>query len=301
MLNYIYNYRYLGGFCVSLVERLKLNICSGNIIIKVVKDMHKNIVITGSTKGIGLSMAKEFLKMNSNVTISGRSDALSIELENELYRYKDNYVYVKCDVTKMDDVKDLWTKSKEHWGRIDIWINNAGINTSHEYIWETCEEYTNNVIHTNILGMIYGSQVAAENMLKENQGAIYSMEGLGSNNMLQKKTILYGTTKHALSYFMKGLAKELEGRGVIAGCLYPGMMLTDFITKSPDGKKSEVLTDDSFKKIFNILGDYPETIAKFFVPKMLSNSRNGIRIAWLTNWRILRRFICAIFKKRNLI
>lgn len=85
--------------------------------------------------------------------------------------------------------------------------------------------HTENVIKTNITGMIYGCQVAAAGMIKDGRGAIYSMEGLGSNNMLQKKTILYGTTKHALTYFMKGLAKELKDTGVIAGRLSPGMML----------------------------------------------------------------------------
>jgi short-subunit dehydrogenase len=104
------------------------------------------------------------------------------------------------------------------------------------FSWETGETYTENVIKTNIVGMIYGSQIAAAGMLKQGQGAIYSMEGLGSNNMIQPKTILYGTTKCALTYFMKGLARELDGTGIIAGRLSPGMMLTDFITKTPEGE-----------------------------------------------------------------
>ena len=88
--------------------------------------------------------------------------------------------------------------------------------------------------------MIYGAQVAAREMIRQGRGSIFSMEGLGSNNMIQEKTILYGTTKHALTYFMKGLAKELEGTGVLAGRLSPGMMLTDFITRMPDGGTAEL-------------------------------------------------------------
>ena len=116
-------------------------------------------------------------------------------------------------------------------------------------------------------------------MLKQGHGAIYSMEGLGSNDMIQKKTILYGTTKRALTYFMKGLAKELAGSGVIAGRLSPGMMLTDFITKTPDGTIAAIETDASFRKIFNILADKPETVAAFFVPRMLRNTKNDRQIA----------------------
>ena len=149
--------------------------------------------------------------------------------------------------------------------------------------------------------MIYGSQIAAAGMLKQGHGAIYSMEGLGSNNMIQLKTILYGTTKHALTYFMKGLAKELAGSGVIVGRLSPGMMLTDFITKTPDGDQSEVISDENFKKLFNILADKPETVAKFFIPRILSNTKNDAQIAWLTNSKAAWRFMTAALRKDRLL
>ncbi len=127
------------------------------------------------------------------------------------------------------------------------------------------------------------------------------MEGLGSNNMIQLKTILYGTTKCALTYFMKGLARGLVGTGIIAGRLSPGMMLTDFITKTPDGKQSEVISDEKFRKIFNLFADNPETVARFFVPKMLSNTKNDVQISWLTNRKAVWRFMTAGFRKRKLI
>ena len=261
----------------------------------------KNAVITGSTRGIGLAMAEEFLRAGCHVTLSGRADALSEEVQNALSSFNGNYIYVSCNVQQKASLQNLWDIALERWGGIDIWINNAGQNTPHKYSWETGEVYTDNVIKTNIIGMIYGSQVAAAGMIKRGKGAIYSMEGLGSNNMIQVKTILYGTTKRALTYFMKGLAKELEGTGVIAGRLSPGMMLTDFITKTPDGDPSEVISDEKFRKIFNILADKPETVAKYFVPKMLGNTKNDARIAWLTNRKAAWRFVTASTRKGRLI
>jgi short-subunit dehydrogenase len=198
-------------------------------------------------------------------------------------------------------LQNLWDASLAQWGRIDIWINNAGQNTPYIFSWETDESYAENIIQTNITGMIYGSQIAAAGMLNQGYGAIYSMEGLGSNNMIQPKTILYGTTKHALTYFMKGLAKELQDTGVIAGRLSPGMMLTDFITKTPDGERSEAIDDEKFKKIFNILADKPETVAKFFIPRILSNTKNDAQIAWLTNRKAALRFVTAGMRKDRLI
>ena len=261
----------------------------------------KNVVITGSTRGIGFAMAEEFLRAGCIVTLSGRGETLGNQVRATLSPYEGKYIYIRCDVQQKADLQNLWDTSMLHWGKIDIWINNAGQNTEHVYVWETAEACTENVIKTNITGMIFGSQVAAAGMLKQGHGAIYSMEGLGSNNMIQPKTVLYGTNKHALTYFMKGFAKELEGTGVIAGRLSPGMMLTDFITKTPDGEQSEVITDEKFKKVFNLLADKPEMVAKFFVPVMLNNTRNNAKIAWLTSSKVAWRFITASFRKEKLI
>lgn len=260
-----------------------------------------NIVITGSTRGLGFAMATEFLRAGFNVTLSGRGKALASATQRELSPFEGKYIYVSCNVQEKVNLQKLWDASSAQWGKIDIWINNAGENTPHLFSWEMSEMDTENIIKTNLIGMIYGSQIAAMGMLKQGQGAIYSMEGLGSNNMIQRKTILYGTTKHALTYFMKGLAKELDGTNVIAGRLSPGMVLTDFITKTPNGEPSQVIADEKFRKTFNILADKPATVAKFLIPRILSNTRNDAQIAWLTKRKAAWRFITAGFRKNRLI
>lgn len=261
----------------------------------------KNVVITGSTRGIGRAMAMEFLRAGCKVTLSGRGYALSDAAHAALAPYTGKYLYVPCNVQDKADLQKLWDKSKEKWGQIDIWINNAGQNTPHVFSWETDPSDTESILKTNLTGMIFGSQVAASEMVKQGTGAIYSMEGMGSNNMTQVKTILYGTTKHALTYFMRGLAKELEGTGVIAGRLSPGMMLTDFITKMPGGAPAQVLVNPRFRRIFNILADKPETVAKFFIPRILANHKNDAQIAWLTNRKVAWRFMTARHRKDRLI
>lgn len=261
----------------------------------------KKVVITGSTRGIGLSMAIAFLKAGCNVTLSGRGAQLSDNTEKLLSDFSEKFIYVACDVQDKASLQKLWDASVQKWGNIDIWINNAGRNTPHVYAWDTSEADTEAIIQTNLIGLIYGSQIAAHEMIKQGYGAIYSMEGLGSNNMIQTKTILYGTSKHALSYFMKGLAKELKGTGVIAGRLSPGMMLTDFITKNADGTPSEVLSHKSFIKLFNLLADRPDPVAHYFIPRILTNTKNNVQIAWLTNRKVVWRFITGGFRKDRLI
>ena len=261
----------------------------------------KNVVITGSTRRIGFCMAKEFLNSGCNVTISGRNKEFPENLKNEFIGFDNKIIYIPCDVSEINDVKRLWKQSIERWGQIDIWINNAGQNCPFEFCYETEVSYIDAIIDVNIKGMIYGSIVAAKNMLIQGGGQIWNMEGLGSNNMIQEKTILYGTSKSALTYFTKALAKELRRTPVTAGRLSPGMMLTDFITKTPDGSESPVIKNKSFKSVFNILADRPETVAKFFIPRILANTKNDMQIAWLSTPKTLLRFIKAPFSKRKLI
>jgi len=261
----------------------------------------KNVVITGSTRGIGLCMVRELLKSSCNVTISGRNESSSEIAEKELAQYPGQVLYVPCNVRRKAEHENLWNQAVKKWGRVDIWINNAGQNTPYELVYDTDQEYVDSVINTNLKGMIYGSQVAAKNMLAQGGGQIWNMEGLGSNDMIQPRTVLYGTSKRALTYFTQGLAKELEGTPVLVGRLSPGMMLTDFITKTPEGERSPVLGDEHFRKIFNILGDKPEDVAQFFVLRMLKNKENDAHIRWLTKMKVMMRFATAPFSKKKLL
>lgn len=261
----------------------------------------KNVVITGSTRGLGLEMAKEFLSAGCNVTISGSKPESFGNAREKLMGLEDKFIYLTCNVRNIADIRYLWQKSVEKWGSIDIWINNAGQNCPHESIWDTPDNYIDAVVDTNIKGVMNGSKIAAENMLKQNNGQIWNMEGLGSNDMIIEKTILYGASKHALTYFTKGLAKELKNSPVKAGRLSPGMMLTEFITKSPTGEVSSVTQDKQFRKVFNTLGDEPETVAKFFVPRILSNKKQDAHIVWLTNMKSFKRFMFAPLNKRELL
>jgi short-subunit dehydrogenase len=259
------------------------------------------VVITGSTRGIGYAMAREFLRAGCNVTLSGRGETLAPAMQADLREFADRCIYIRCDVREKSDLQNLWDAAVQKWGQVDIWINNAGQNQPYSFSYLTSEHHAKNIVATNLTGMIYGSQVAAQGMLAQKHGAIYSMEGLGSNNMIQPKTILYGTTKHALTYYMKGLARELAGTGVIAGRLSPGMMLTDFITKTPDGEPAVHMRNEDFKKIFNILADRPETVAAFLVPRILTNTRNNAQIKWLTSAKAMARFMMAPLHKRKML
>lgn len=260
----------------------------------------KTVVITGSTRGIGFAMAKEFLKAGCQVTVSGRREESLEPAREALKAFSGKVHFVPCDVRRKAEVDALWEKSAGHWGKVDIWINNAGINCSREFIFDMPKEGVDDVVDTNLKGMIYGSQIAAKKMIQQGYGQIWNMEGLGSNNMIHPKTILYGTTKHALTYFTEGLAKELKGKHIMAGRLSPGMMFTDFHRTGTGGSPSDISKNPGAMKVLQILGDRPETVAAFLVPRMLENRKNNAHIVWLTRRKSMGRFLTSLVKKRNL-
>ncbi len=139
-----------------------------------------------------------------------------------------------------------------------------------------------------------GSKLVMEEMSKEHKGAIYNVEGYGSNDAMMLGLSIYGTSKRAITYFTSALAKESEERntGVIVGKLSPGIMITDFIVTAL-GDKEKINLSEKTKKVYNILGDHPDVVAKFLVENMLKNTKNDVRIEWLTNGKAAWRFITA--------
>lgn len=261
----------------------------------------KNIIITGSSKGLGLALSVFFLKKGCTVTLSGRRAGLNLKVEEWLKEYKNQYQYVSCDVRNKDELASLFDRGVEKFGDIDIFINNAGVNTPFQYVHKTNPDQIKTVIETNLLGMINGTVIATQKMVEQGHGYIYNMEGLGSNGMIQEKTVIYGTTKSALTYFTKGVAKELKGTEVKIGRLSPGMMKTDFILKAPESDDNAVANSHQFKYFFNVLGDHPFVVADYLVKKILRNTKNDAHIQWLTPAKITKRFLISPFYQRNLI
>ena len=89
-----------------------------------------------------------------------------------------------------------------------------------------------------------------------------------------------------------------KNTGVIVGRLSPGIMITDFITNAL-GNKEKINLSEKTKKVYNILGDYPDVVADFLVNGMIKNTQNNAKIEWLTNKKAAWRFMTAAFNKRD--
>jgi len=259
----------------------------------------KHIVITGSTRGLGFCLADAFLAFDCLVTVSGRAQA---SVDEAVYKLAQKHASDRvhgypCDVRRPEQVQALWQAAKVRFGKVDIWINNAGYSAPQMSLQELPPSEAQAVIETNLLGTVYGARVAMSGMLEQGFGGIYNMEGLGSDGRKQAGLALYGTSKYSLRYFTGCLVNETSGTPLVIGALSPGMVITEMITGQFQYRPEEW---ERFKRVLNLLAERPETVAPWLVQRILANRKSGVRIAWLTKRRLLRRILSAPFKRRNL-
>ena len=244
-----------------------------------------HVFITGGSKGIGRGLVVEFLKRGHSVSFTGTSDESLLKGSVGL---SGNFLRIVCDVRNYNDLVSAKNQAIDKFECIDIWINNAGVGQAYKDISDLSEEEIKNVIDINVSGMIMGTSVAIKEMKKQNHGFVYNMEGLGSDGRIIPKTIVYGASKRLLRYFSKGVNKELkEYKEITVGTLSPGMVFTDLLLKdsSPESMK-----------IINILANKVEEVTPYLVENMLKGKKN---IYWLTNTKVMIKFIKSRFKKKK--
>lgn len=259
----------------------------------------KSIVITGSTRGIGYGLAGEFLRRGCSVTINGRSQGSVDKALDSLGRIYDRARLAgqPGDVTDLATHQALWDAAVAVFGRVDIWINNAGMGHPMLKVWEMPVEMVNQVVDINLKGAIWGSQTAIRGFLLQGGGHLYNMEGFGSNGRLRAGLSLYGATKSALRFLSRSLTKETEGTPVKVSTISPGIVITELLT---DPFKDDPEGLERAKWVFNALGDKVETVTPWLVERMLANDKSGAAIDYLTNTKVVTRFAMAPFRRRDL-
>jgi short-subunit dehydrogenase len=116
------------------------------------------------------------------------------------------------------------------FGKMDIWINNAGYSSAAGLMLETPPAQAIDMFLANNMGTLYGAQAALHFMSQRREGTLVNMYGNGSFLRPASPTGLYGATKAWLTSFTRSLAKELKGSGIKVLGFSPGMMLTDMLT-----------------------------------------------------------------------
>jgi len=168
---------------------------------------NKVIVITGGTKGLGKSLSESLALRKNKVVVTGRS------ISKDFTDKQNKILNIKADVTKEYDIKELANFTVKTFGRIDIWINNAGIWLPHAPIEKMDIEKVHYMIEVNLFGTIYGSKYALMQMKKQKNGTIVNI--LSSSALKGSAgSSAYCASKFAASGFSKSLRLEVEKNNI---------------------------------------------------------------------------------------
>ncbi|XP_028068704.1 probable chlorophyll(ide) b reductase NYC1, chloroplastic isoform X3 [Camellia sinensis] len=254
-------YSWLGGVIIGTM------IGANMVLEEVSRAGPRNVVITGSTRGLGKALAREFLLSGDRVVVASRSsesvDMTIRELEENLKEgmvtasassgtnlARAKVVGISCDVCEPDDVRKLANFAVSELGSIDIWINNAGTNKGFRPLLQFSDEDIQQIVSTNLVGSILCTREAMHVMKNQNKGGhIFNMDGAGSGGSSTPLTAVYGSTKCGLRQLQSSLFKECKRSKVGVHTASPGMVLTDLLLRFGQVNKQK----------FNIICELPKT------------------------------------------
>ncbi|XP_057785471.1 probable chlorophyll(ide) b reductase NYC1, chloroplastic [Salvia miltiorrhiza] len=299
-MNALVWYSWLGGIIIGTM------IGSNMVLEEVSRSGPRNVVITGSTRGLGKALAREFILSGDRVIVTSRSadsvDKTIKELSENLKQVvvvtggssrkhlrHAKVVGIPCDVSNPEDVKKLANFAVNEFGSIDIWVNNAGTNKGFRPLLQFSDDDITQIVSTNLVGSILCTREALRIMSSQrNGGHIFNMDGAGSGGSSTPLTAVYGSTKCGLRQLQSSLLKESKKSKVGVHTASPGMVLTDLLLSGASVKN---------KQMFNIICELPETVARTLVPRMRVVKGNGRAVNYLTPPRILLALVTAWLRR----
>lgn len=199
----------------------------------------KVAVVTGASKGIGASIAKQLAAEGASVVVNYASSKDGADrVVSEIIANGGKAVAVQADISKKADIARLFAETKRAYGKLDILVNNAGI---YEFspLEAITEEHFHKQFNLNFLGLLLATQEAAKYIGPEG-GSIVNISSIASTIGVPSSSV-YGGTKAAVDLATKALAKELGPRKIRINTISPGMIETE-------GFHAAGLTESDFRK-----------------------------------------------------
>jgi len=187
----------------------------------------KVALITGSTKGIGRSIAEEMARCGAKVVISSRKADVCEQVAAELKAEGFEAIAIACHVGKKDQLQNLVDKTIEAWGQIDVLVCNAATNPVYGTTQEMTDDAWDKIMDTNVKGTFWLTQMVLPQMAERGAGEVVllsSIAGIRGNTVIGT----YGVSKAAEAALARNLAVEWGPRGIRVNAIAPGLIKTDF-------------------------------------------------------------------------
>ncbi|WP_203143216.1 SDR family NAD(P)-dependent oxidoreductase [Marinobacter mangrovi] len=184
-------------------------------------------LITGSTKGIGRSIAEEMARAGAKVVISSRKAEVCEQVAGELKEQGFEAIAVPCHVGRKDDLQNLVDKTLSAWGRIDVLVCNAATNPVYGPTQDMTDDAWDKIMDTNVKGTFWLTQMVLPHMAERGDGQVIllsSIAGIRGNTVIGT----YGVSKAAEAALARNLAVEWGPKGIRVNAIAPGLVRTDF-------------------------------------------------------------------------
>lgn len=192
--------------------------------------MNKTLLITGATSGIGYHTVVKFAKEGWDIIATGRRSENLKKLEHYLQNdlnIKRSIELLNFDVRNNDEVNNHLSKVLEKNIKIDLLINNAGLSLGLDNFEEAELEDWNNMLDTNVKGLLYVSKIISNHMKKFKQGHIINIGSIAGYNVYPKGHV-YCASKFAVRAISEGMREDLAQYHIKVSSLNPGMVDTEF-------------------------------------------------------------------------
>jgi NAD(P)-dependent dehydrogenase (short-subunit alcohol dehydrogenase family) len=186
----------------------------------------KIAAITGGTAGIGRAIAEAFLAEGARVVVSGRNADRGKQVVSELG--EDHAIFHQGDATTKEGVEQTVEAAVEHFGRIDIMVNNAGGAKRLAPLVDLYDEDWDLVMKWNLYSTFWGTRAALRHMVPQKYGRIINISSVEGKHGKPVVTS-YVAAKHAINGLTKAVAKEVGTQGVTVNAICPGLVITDII------------------------------------------------------------------------
>jgi 3-oxoacyl-[acyl-carrier protein] reductase len=207
---------------------------------------NKVVLVTGAARGIGRTIALEFAKEGANVVVNDIIDGTQVA--EEIKQMGRDAVFLKANIANMQEAEQLADKAVEKFGRIDIWINNAGI-TRDALIHKMTEENWNDVINVNLKGTFNCCKAAAKYMMEQKSGRIISVSSVvGQRGNIGQAN--YSASKAGIIGLTKTLALEFARYGdITVNAVAPGFVNTEMMRTIPEKVMQRIVDSIPFHRL----------------------------------------------------
>jgi glucose 1-dehydrogenase len=187
----------------------------------------KVVVVTGSSRGIGRAVAEACARAGASVVISSRNSANISKYVEDSRRAGLVVKGFTADVARESDIERLFENSVAEFGRINVWINNAGISGGYRTLQSMSAGEIREVIDINLMGTFLACQLLIPYFISAGGGTIINISGRGGHGNPSPYQSPYGASKAAITSLTRSLAAENKGKPLSINCLFPGMVETD--------------------------------------------------------------------------